>query len=323
MKQVLCIAGLFIIGRLSCFAQQLPLSNLYTDNKYLITSAYQGNGTGIQASINYRTQWVQFQGSPNTVFLNGIYDVGRNLTAGLKISRDESNVLNTTSMLGTCSYHLKMGLANSISFSLAMGFYYNALDVDKVIATNPNDPLLSGSFSNKWNFANEASAYWKFRNLETAVTIPGLISNYRKTYSDVREDFVNQRLMILVFTAYSIRYDNDLEFIPSILVKHVPNYTTQYDINLSGLYRSQFSLGLGYRQKAGIIGRLGMHVNEKLHVAYAYEFPSGLASYSGGSHEIQIITRLNKPTRNAKAKKPFSDLFKFKKVDNDLDHRSY
>jgi type IX secretion system PorP/SprF family membrane protein len=312
MRQFL-ITGLIFIGRVG-LAQQMPLTNLYTDNKYLLTSAYQGSGTGIEASLNYRTQWVRFKGSPNTAFLTGLYDVGRNLTAGIKLSRDESNVLNTTHTLGTCSYHLKLGLANSLYFSLGMGFYYNSLDVEKVVATNPNDPLLSGAFNNKWNFANEASAYWKFRNLETALTIPGLISNYRKSYTDVREDFINQRLMMLMYAGYPIPYDKDLEFIPSVLLKHVPKYTTQYELSIGGHYQDRLSLGIGYRQRAGIIGRLGIDPNEKVHIAYAYEFFSaGIASYSGGSHEIQITTRLNKNTGISKSKQPFRDLFKFKK----------
>jgi type IX secretion system PorP/SprF family membrane protein len=314
MTRIYVLLGILCTSAPAC-SQQIPLNNLYTDNQYLINAAYRGSGTHVESSLNYRTQWVNFQGSPNTVFLTGLYDAGRSLTLGGKLSRDESNVLNTTAFLGTVSYELKLDLANTISFGVGVGFFYNALDFARIKATNSNDPLLNSRAGSKWNFANEVSVYWQFRDLQTAVSIPGLISDYKKKHDILKNDFVDQRPTIVVFVAYKLAYHSSLEFKPSLLIRYVPGYTGQVDINVDAKYAQTFSVGIGYRQNAGILGRIGMDINRGLHMGYGYEFfPAGIASYSGGSHEIQLTIRFAKQgqeRQKSETRKAFREFFKF------------
>jgi len=80
------------------------------------------------------------------------------------------------------------------------------------------------------------------------------------------------------------------------------NNTNQFDINADINYKNFIQGGIGYRTQVGLIGRVGVNIQNLFFIGYAYEVPlQNIAKYSSGSHEIVIGLKL------CKKKKPTLD----------------
>ena len=76
---------------------------------------------------------------------------------------------------------------------------------------------------------------------------------------------------------------------PSLLYKNGSAGQHQFEENLLLNIKNIVQIGAGYRHEAGLLGRFGININDKVHLAYAYEFATtDLAKVSSGSHEFLI-----------------------------------
>ncbi len=72
----------------------------------------------------------------------------------------------------------------------------------------------------------------------------------------------------------------------------------QFDVNTDLNYKNFITGGLGFRSGVGLIGRVGVNIQDLFFVGYAYETPMrNIASYSSGSHEVIIGLKLCKNQR--------------------------
>ena len=86
--------------------------------------------------------------------------------------------------------------------------------------------------------------------------------------------------------SYNMNFGDKWRFTPSVFTKGTNN-GYQFDMNADVCYKDFIYGGLGYRTSVGIVGRLGIQIQDLLFLGYAYEAPmSNIASYSSGSHEV-------------------------------------
>ncbi len=108
---------------------------------------------------------------------------------------------------------------------------------------------------------------------------------------------------------YKFQLNEKLSLKPSVLYKGINN-TNQFDINADINYKNFIQGGIGYRTQVGLIGRVGVNIQNLFFIGYAYEVPmQNIAKYSSGSHEIVIGLKL------CKKKKPMIDSLLTEEVD--------
>ena len=96
------------------------------------------------------------------------------------------------------------------------------------------------------------------------------------------------RRHINAYLAYNMSVSDNWRITPSLFAKGTNN-GYQLDLNTDVTYKNFIYGGLGYRTSVGIVGRLGIQIQELFFVGYAYEAPmSNIASYSSGSHEVIV-----------------------------------
>jgi len=290
MKQNIYITAAFIgiIGLVSkVSAQQMPQTNLYTENIYNINPAYAGyNSSCLEAYVGNITQWVGVEGAPSTSYLD-IHKGFGNLGLGGGFILDKTSMISRFSGNVSGSYRIGLGENQNIRIGISLGIYQVGVNTAEAIVQDANDEVIAGSRSGM-TFNNEIGLIYNFKKLLIGISVPQALETSAKYESGATnsEFGVNRH-----FTGF-IKYDWDLSekimLEPSTMMRMVGN-VNQLDINLMGTYNKMISLGVGYRTDVGMLARLRLKLKEMFVIGYAYEFAgSNISSYSSGSHEIML-----------------------------------
>lgn len=88
---------------------------------------------------------------------------------------------------------------------------------------------------------------------------------------------------------YRFLLSEDINMIPSVMVKYVSNVPLQADVNIKLQYRDMIWAGASYRSKYGFAGMAGFNVLNLFQLLYAYDYSTtSLNLVSRGTHEILI-----------------------------------
>jgi type IX secretion system PorP/SprF family membrane protein len=107
---------------------------------------------------------------------------------------------------------------------------------------------------------------------------------------DTLKRLTNRLVPHLFFTAgYRFLLSEDINFLPSIMVKDLQPGVVSYDFNVKCQYRDFFWTGASLRYKDGYAVMLGLNINNSFNIGYAYDqTTSNLKPVAGGSHEIVV-----------------------------------
>jgi type IX secretion system PorP/SprF family membrane protein len=291
MKRKIYIVAL-LIGITSLvskvYAQQMPQTNLYTENIYNINPAYAGfNSSCLEAYVGHITQWVGIDGAPSTNYLDIHKGLGNKMGIGGGFILDKTSMISRFSGNASFSYRLRLGDNQNLRVGLSLGIYQVGINTSDAIVQDPSDEVIAGSRSGI-SFNNELGIIYNYKKFLIGLSVPQIFETTAKydAGSTAAEFGIDRH-----FTAF-IKYDWDISekwtIEPSSMMKRVTN-VSQFDGNLMGTYNNLISLGVGYRTDVGILARLKLQLKEMIVVGYAYEFGgSNISSYSSGSHEIML-----------------------------------
>src|SRR5688500_18724368 len=124
MKKILTyISLLMVAGALEVSAQQMPLYTNYLLNDYAFNPAVVGSHRYIQANLNYRNQWVGFEGAPKTCMASiyGPFRKSAKVALGGMVQADVTGLLQRTGGYLTYAYHIKLNDAWKLGMGLSAG----------------------------------------------------------------------------------------------------------------------------------------------------------------------------------------------------------
>ncbi len=274
----------------SLSGQLTPVSNQYILNPIVINPAHAGSNGVLNIAAFYRKQWIGVAGSPETMTLaidGPLLD--SKLGLGLLISSDKTGVTKESRLNTIYAYRIKRG-EGMLSFGLGAGLIAtNTAWSDLVIVDKEDSHYLSDSrvfIVPDFNFG----VNYRYHNYFAAFSIPKLLGysfdfNKNKYAIQVNPEQYN----ILFNTGYRFPLSSNTRFLPSVLVSFSPGNKIVYDINAHFNFSDRFWTGFSYRNNRSIAGLMQFSVNNKLKLAYIYDFDfEDLSRYSNGSHEIMF-----------------------------------
>jgi type IX secretion system PorP/SprF family membrane protein len=307
----LCLSIIAFAG----FAQQLPLNDLYYENRYLFNPANAGDQGYLVGFLNHRRQWVGLEGAPVTNTLSVHSPIGKgNIGLGGTISSDRTDLYQRIAGSFTYShrFHFSKTIVHSIAFGASLGFVDNKINLGNAVVDDNSDPLLQGGNSiNGTAFNIDFGLRYNLKGLELGFAIPQLFEtqiSYAAASQDARK-FTLRRAMV-GYLGYKFKIKDKWFIQPSVLLRNSAK-ATQIDGSLNLSYKDIVWLGATYRTSGGIIPSLGFKVADQFTVAYAYEFAgsSGISSRGNGTHEIMAGFRLSgNKNKNAELEKAIEDL---------------
>ncbi len=287
MKQIIyfiTIVALFLGN--TVIAQQDPTYTMYYYNMNVINPAYAGTNDHSELNLNYRSQWVNLDGSPETKSMFFGTPVSDKVGLGLTIVNDEVFVLNQTDVYADFSYRLQV--SDSINLYLGLKAGGTFIDIDLTSLGVMNDPVFSENVS-RFNPNVGLGFYLKGKRFFVNLSAPTLLKSKRYEKDGVIVSQATDRLHVYSGAGYRFRLDKNFELIPSVLARFVTGAPSSLDITATARYSNIIDLGISYRvsESVSVLGLFKLL--DWINLGYAYEMTStDVRDYSDGSHELLL-----------------------------------
>ena len=290
MKKIITSASLFVFSVVA-FAQQDAQFTQNFMNRLAVNPGYAGINGSICAFTLYRTQWVGFDGQPQTGLLSLDAPIGakKNMGLGLTIQTDKLGYMNNFYGKLAYSYHLPLG-PGKLGLGLEAGAINNSINGAWLApdgtdgATDSNIPT-SGTNKAGTTYDVGFGAYYDIPDkLYVGIASSHLPANPNGAYYDLARHYY-------ITAGYDYAIGTSLVLKPSVFVK-TDAASTAVDINLVAMYNSLVWAGVSYRLKDAIAPMIGVQYKVgpgTLRFGYSYDVTtSAIKTYSSGSHEIML-----------------------------------
>jgi type IX secretion system PorP/SprF family membrane protein len=317
-KIIVSICGFFILS--AGQAQQRPHYTQYILNNYIVNPALTGIENYTDLKISGRDQWIGLDGAPRTAYLTIHGAIGKkdyktsatsfevpgenprghnyweNYTAsephhgiGFSMINDHTGLYSRFSADVSYAYHIGLSPRTNMSVGFAGGISKISYDRSKSNPVDPNDPAIGNAGNMIYKVRPDLSAgIWVysadyFIGVSAQQIIPQKVA------------FVNDTLgfslvpHLFATGGYRFLLNEDLNFLPSIMVKYISPLDPQVELNSKLQYRDLLWIGGSYRFGEGYAGMVGLNVGNTFNVGYAYDFTTTqLNTVSRGTHEIVL-----------------------------------
>ena len=272
------------------FAQQDPQFSQYMFNPLYINPAYAGSRGMMNGAIEFRKQWVGFDGAPTTMVLavNTPTKKGK-VGIGFEIINDQIGPRSTTGGYLDYAYRIPVG-KGKLAFGLGAGIMSYQVNFNKI------------------TYKDNADSYDQLGSVR--ITKPdfkfGIYFNNKKFYTGISFTHLNQVMYsvsvdTMKFTQKMVPHgfftigrafqiSDNVIFSPSIMTRGVASAaTTNVDLNLNFRFREVLWLGVSLRSEKSIVAMIQYNLTDHLKLGYSYDMTTNrLKSYQSGTHEIVL-----------------------------------
>ncbi len=285
-----CLFLVLLLIHVIGFTQQEPQSSLYMFNPQYFNPAYAGSRGTIHLVAHHRSQWVGIQGAPMTQYFSFSMPLAKqNIGIGLHATNDMIGVRRNTGVFADFAYALKLNRFNHrLAFAITGGADLYQVDYSGLPVQDPNDPNYGlGSFFRAMpNFGLGIMYYGK--NHFVGFSIPRLLSfslNHQTGWGGPSAIIRHYYLV----GGYNFNVGPEWQIKPSAIIQLTENAPPTFTLNPSAVWIKKLWMGLLWRYNESLGFNLGLYLWEKLHIAYAFDFPYNDLRYNNyGSHEILI-----------------------------------
>ena len=301
---LVCACLLGIIS--NAIAQQDAQFSQYMFNKTLINPAATGSDD-VNVSLLYRTQWVSQPGAPKSFGLVADAPIAnKRVGLGLILANTTQGPLSFTRINTNYSYKINIGEGGGFYLGLQAGIVQYSINQSMLNTRDDinNDQALSSNNLRKIIPDFGFGLMYKSEKFHIGLTVPHLLQSEIKFINpqlNLADTIKKRALFSQIFRHYyatagvNIDVNEDFQIQPSIITRYVANAPFVADINCNVNYKKMIWGGVGYRisNLGGIIGMVGLTLNNMFKVGYAFDFTtSGLAANTGASHEIMLSYHL-------------------------------
>ncbi|MCI5055135.1 MAG: type IX secretion system membrane protein PorP/SprF [Flavobacteriales bacterium] len=313
MRSLLYIL-LFMMLALNSLAQQDPLFNKYMFNPLIINPAYAGSREALSMVLLHRSQWIGFDGAPETQTFSIHAPVAqKTFGIGATIIRDVIGPYQNFGISAIGAYRLKLG-QGKLSFGLKGAAYNYVFDWNRVTYKDQEvHPLLSNN--NYWVPTFDFGIRYHDRTAYAGVAFANLnqpsIGNTDPNNTLVADSITYGQKFLnnVTFTGgYAFELSNALVLKPSVLLKSSidwksTSFISTTDINVSILYQRTLWGGITYRTGFGMVFMLQYDVTHTWSGGVSYDF--GIHKFRNvNSNSVEFFLRHDIPFRKSKVLSP-------------------
>ena len=323
MKRRFFFAIVSCFFSIASFTQQLPHYTQYVLNNFIINPAVAGIENYTDVKVSHRHQWVGIDGAPVTTYLTihgplkksdyeretatGFHASGENPRGkaywqdyekaephagiGLTMLNDRAGPLNRFAAYGTISYHIGLSARTSLSGGISAGIQNTTLNAGKLFFDVPVDPAVAGSgYLNRLAPDMNAGLWLYSADYFAGISAQNIIPSKLKFADNAVKLAGGKQIPHLFLTAgYRLFVSNDINFLPSMLIKYVNGTPISFDVNTKFQYQDLLWVGASIRYKDSWAAMAGLNISNTINVGYSYDITtSQLNAVSRGSHEIVI-----------------------------------
>ncbi len=269
------------------FAQQDAMYTHYAFNTLNVNPGYAGSRGLPSITLLHRSQWVGFEGAPNTqtlTFHSPIFNDA--LGIGATVINDKIGPLNTTSFYLDLSYTMKLTQKMKIAFGLKGGgnFLQNSLNN---VTTQDQDLNFFG-IANQFNPNIGAGVYLHQESWYVGLSAPRFLENgYTATSSS---NIQGEKRHYFFIAGLITDLSDKVQFKPTTFVKATEAAPLEADLTAMFIFNKKLELGVMGRTGDALGALLGYNFSDQLRLGYSFDFSfvNTTGIYNGGSHEVML-----------------------------------
>ncbi|MFC0605695.1 PorP/SprF family type IX secretion system membrane protein [Winogradskyella pulchriflava] len=269
----------------------LPIRNSLVFNRYSINPTFSFvREQNKYISFNNKREWVQFENAPETFLGSYSGRFSENIGAGLAVFQQNYGVLTTFGGLLNFAYNVKLRQDTNLTFGLNVGAYKSGVNTSNVV-TNFDDPSLQNVPENFLLTVNPGINYGtKF--IDFGVSINNLVLYNIETSAMIEDDPKQSIQAHVMHTGY---FDGRGFFEKTKFSGIVMSEFRKDETIISAIASLNVPKGiwfqLGYNNRYGVSGGLGLNVTKNIALEYNVEKAIGEMVEFGPSHEITLAYR--------------------------------
>jgi len=276
-------------------AQQDAMFTRYMFNSmYLFNNpAYSGTHGHWTTNALYRTQWVNFEGAPQTMYLGaeGMLNQQQNAGLGFSMSYDKVGLDRLGDFSANYAYHIRLNPEGQrLAFGIKAGALFYRAALSEASVWDPDDPVYSSGDIKGLIPKAGLGAFWYGEDHFLGFSIPTLVAidNRKNASLNINNEQILKRHYYL-YGGYVFHLPNDISLKPSLLLKYQSEAPLQADINMNVWLGSALSVGASYRTSDAISVMIEVPLTSHLRIGYAYDSTiSVLQNVSSGTHELMV-----------------------------------
>lgn len=316
MKKLLVIT-MVLVSSVAVLAQQRPQYSQYMINPFVLNPAVAGVENYVDIRAGYRTQWVNFDAHPRTLYLSAHAPIGKAMClnprtryrkpgfhgVGGYVMLDETGPSRRLSGYLSYAYHLAITKDIFASLGVSGGIQQYYLDANQLDIYRQNNELdqwvgqdlaVSG---NRISVPDFTAGTWIYSpDFFVGASISQILApklQFDFNGQDANGDPGSLQHHYFIIGGYRFKLDRDLSLIPSVALKGVAPAPLSFDINCKVRYQNAYWAGLSYRRGDAIAAMAGVLINDMFDVSYSYDITlSEIRKYSDGVHEIVVGYRI-------------------------------
>lgn len=302
-KSLFTTLMVIIVGAGTAVAQQIPMFNSYTLNRFLINPSYAGANLRTNIYAINRIQYAGFDGGPVTYMFTA--DAGfkdKKFGFGGLLFSDRNSLLAQNGFQLSYAYTLKLSDKLNLGLGLNAGAVQWNLNFDQLRVDDPNEAVLSNYRSNATTFRSDFGVRLSSDKFDIGIALPQMVSSKVK-YSDYVKNSNGNYASIphyILNLSYTLALKNDLKFRPTVVVRGASSVAPQIDVVGFLDYKSKAYFNVGYRTGYAVSLGGGVRLTKGVTFGYTYDRPlNSISTYSNGSHELVVgITLGGKSTED-------------------------
>ena len=287
-------------------AQQDPQYTMHMYNTQVVNPAYIGSIEAVNFGFLTRTQWVDFEGSPQTASFTISSPVGRrNKTAlGLSIVSDVIGPATEQSFTLDYGYTFYNNYGSKISLGLKGGVSNLQVDYSLLNLSNNNDDQFSENTS-LLSPQIGAGIYYNNDRFYAGFSIPNFLKtkHYEVNGNVFASAEARERMHYFLIAGYVFYISDSIKLKPAGMLKVVRGSPVQLDVSANVYFNEKITFGAAYRLDAAISAIAGFSLSDRAFIGFAYDYQTtAIQKFSSGSSEM--ILRFTIPRKGERILTP-------------------
>ena len=287
-------------------AQQDPQYTMHMYNTQVVNPAYLGSTEAVHFGFLTRTQWVDFEGSPQTGSFTISSPVGRrNKTAlGLSIVSDVIGPTTEQSLTADYGYTFFNDYGSKITLGLKAGVSNLQVDYSILNLANTSDDQFSQNTS-LLSPQIGAGIYYNNERFYAGFSVPNFLKtkHYEVNGSVFSSAEAKERMHYFLIAGYVFDINDVIKLKPAGMVKIVRGSPIQMDLSANIYFNEKITFGAAYRLDAAISAIAGFALSDRAFVGFAYDYQTtAIQQFSSGSYEM--ILRFTIPRKGERILTP-------------------
>lgn len=267
------------------FAQSNPKLSNYEFAPLTYNPAYAGANDGFIFSSVYSTQWLGFDGAPNTIFLTTHGMINSKVGIGLNIVSDHIGATKESKIIGNFSYRINLNKDLILAMGVKSGLATYNIDYNMLNIENSEEISVFSQNNNTINFNFGTGIYLYSDNYFLGVSVPNILtSKYLDTYNETQSKTTRHYFLT---TGYSYNFMSGITFQPTLLMRIAKGAPISTLINFNLNWKNKYFTSFNIDPNTSIGGYVGFKILEKHIIGYSYESSiNKFTNYNNGNHAI-------------------------------------